>query len=167
MHLGGILSLPRNRIWVGVIVFVGIASGLFWWESGVDVRRVNAACDAWLQDRNMLRNALLETDEAIGRAEADHARRIGPYYNDRDETVGQLAAWYMRGGDATKNLNRDSESSLERAAQFSLAESEGGVATLVSYVKSQEPQVVADWLTEVSARFQGMDDVCLDAARRS
>lgn len=161
------MSRPRNRIWVGVVVFVAVASGLIWWKSGDDVRRVNAACDAWLQDRDMLRHALLETDEAIGRAEAEHATRIGPYYNDRDETLGQLTTWYTRGGDATKNLTKDSESSLERAAEFSLAESASGIATLVSYVKSQEPHVVADWLTEVFARFQSMDDVCLAAARRS
>jgi hypothetical protein len=166
MSLGGILGQPRNRLWVGVTVVALLGAGFIWWRAGADVRRVNAACDAWFHDRAMLRSALLETDEAIGRAEADHAKRVGPYYNDRDETVGQLAGWYMRGADATKDLSKDSASSLERAAQRSIAQSEEGVVVLVKYVRGEKPQVVADWLPEVAARFQNVDDVCLAAARR-
>ena len=60
----------------------------------------------------------------------------------------------------------DDTGSLERGAVSAFRYAEEGVAELLDLIEHERPGFVADWLPELEARFQNVDDVCLSAARR-
>lgn len=156
-----------SRRWrvVGAAVLLPIAVSV-WWRTGADERRVDASCDTWLEHRESLRTAVSETDEAIGRAAADHASRIGDYYNDVDTTRAAIESWRAESPGVLDALDHDRDASrLERGAVSSLEEVESGVAELDDLIEAGRPREVALWLPELDARFQIVDDVCLAAAR--
>ncbi len=66
---------------VGSVLTVAVAASILW-LGGADERRVNAACDTWLDHRDSLRTALIGSDEAVGRAKAANAPTTGEFFND-------------------------------------------------------------------------------------
>lgn len=163
--------LTRTTASRRVIIFAGLAvvaaiAGLLVWVSRADDRRVDAACGDWIRHRDSLRTAISETDEAVGRATSSHARRVERYYNDFDRTGAALDQWRSEGARLTGLLDRGAgDDGLDHDLAFALTEAGGGVAELQRLIESSEPSEVKDWLPELSARFQNVDDLCLAAAR--
>ena len=62
----------RRRVVLAVALMVVVAGA--WWVRGADERRVDAACDTWLQHRESLRTAVSESEEAIGHSTNAHER---------------------------------------------------------------------------------------------
>jgi alkanesulfonate monooxygenase SsuD/methylene tetrahydromethanopterin reductase-like flavin-dependent oxidoreductase (luciferase family) len=143
-----------------------MVAATMWWLSGADERRVNAACSTWLQHRGSLRTVLTESEEAVGRAEDAHAAHTGKYFNDMDAIRATLAQWASQSPRILNSLDRsDSASKLERGAASSFLYVESGLTDMRKLIEAGDPKEVADWLPEVAARFQNVDDVCLFAAR--
>jgi hypothetical protein len=154
----------RTLLIVGGVVIAMVAATV-WWLNGSDERRVNAACDTWLQHRGSLRAVLTESDEAAERAEAAHAASIGKYFNDVDTTRTALAQWASQSPGVLSSLDRHGASNLERAAASSFLFVESGLTDMQKLIEDGDPEEVANWLPEIDARFQNVDDVCLAAAR--
>jgi hypothetical protein len=155
----------RTLLIVGGVVIAMVAATV-WWLNGADERRVNAACDTWLQHRGSLRAVLTESDEAVERAENAHAASTGKYFNDVDTTRTALAQWASQSPRVLNSLDRShGASSLERGAASSFLFVESGLTDLQKLIEGGDPEEVANWLPEVGARFQNVDDVCLSAAR--
>jgi hypothetical protein len=151
----------------GAAVVLVTAVVATWWFTQADERRVNAACDTYLEQRELLRGALSETDEAIGRAVAAKADRTDDrYFNDADKVRSWIDRWQRESPGVIDSLDQDEDASrLDRAAVPALVFIEEGFAELESLIQESEPSEVADWLPEVAARMQNMDDTCLSAAR--
>lgn len=149
---------------VFVLVLVAAAS---WWYRHADERRVDAACDSYLQQRGQLRGVLSETEEATERAvDADADRVKDRYFNDADEVRSRIDQWLLASPDIIDSLDRDKDASaLDRDAVRSLTFIDEGFMELSSLIEESEPSGVAGWLPEVEARMQGFDDTCLWVAR--
>lgn len=158
-----------RRVVVGaaVVLVIALAIATSWWFTHADERRVNAACDTYLQQRELLRSALSEADEANERAVAAKADRTeDQYFNDADAVRSWIDQWLSESPGVIDSLDHDKDASgLERGAVFSLTLLEEGFAELQSLIEKSEPNEVADWLPEVGARMQLFDDTCLYAAR--
>lgn len=168
-------GVPQNvrrsrRVVVGVAALVAVvAIAAVWRHTQADERRVNAACDTYLQQRELLRNALSETGEATERAIDAKADRVETeYFNDADEVRSRIDRWLGESPGVIDSLDRDEEAGdLESGAVRLLTFVEQGFVELQSLIEKSEPSEVADWLPEVGARMQGFDDTCLWAARNS
>ncbi|MDP3894385.1 hypothetical protein [Nocardioides sp.] len=144
-----------------------VAISAWWWLQSADVRRVDAACDTWLEHRESLRTAISETDEAVGRAEADGADNIPDYFNDFDSTHATLDQWRSIGAGVHDGLDGSGDASrLERGAERAFHHARSGVVSLEELIEFGSPDEVEDWLPELAWRFQSVDDSCLAAARR-
>jgi hypothetical protein len=138
-----------------------------WWIRGADVRRVNDACDTWLEHRGSLRSLVSETEEAVERALEERARRTTPHFNDYDDVAASFESWQAAGPGVIDSLeDGDDASSLERGAVFGFTATGEGLVELRRLIEQEEPQWVASWISEIEARFQLVDDTCLSAARR-
>lgn len=147
------------------LLLIVLVAGMLWLR-GADERRVNHACDSWLEHRGSLRWVLSETDEAVGRAQAQGKGRVSEDYNDIDRTLGYLDEWRGVGPAVRKNLDGSRDASgLERGADSAFGFVDEGLDVLADLIQNGSPSEVADWLPEMSARFQTVDDVCLAAAR--
>jgi len=136
------------------------------WMRGADERRVNAACDTWLEHRGSLRWVLSETDEAVGRAEDQGLKHASHQYNDIDRTLAYIEDWQSVGPGVERKLDGSQDASgLERGADSAFGFVDEGLDVLVTLINSGRPSELADWVHEMSARFQTVDDVCLSAAR--
>jgi hypothetical protein len=158
----------RSRsIVVGVAAALVIALAATWLFTRSDERRVNAACDTYLQHRELLRGALSETDEAIERAvDAEADRTEDQYFNDADKVRSWIDQWLRESPGVVDSLDHDKDASrLDRGAVHSLTGVEEGFVELQSLLEKSAPNEVAYWLPEVAARMQGVDDTCLSAAR--
>jgi hypothetical protein len=165
--------IPGNRYPRRVVVIVGaalvvvVAASLFW-VRGADERRVNAACGIWLEDRESLRTALSESDEAVGRARAAGAAGTKDYFNDFDSTSAALRQWLVDSPGVIGSLDRSSDSSnLERGSVSAFEHVQSGIVELQQLIDHGKPAEVSTWIPEMDARLQGVDDVCLMAARSS
>lgn len=140
-----------------------------WLISRGDERRVNAACDTYLTYRADLRTTTSETLEAMERAHDANADRVGDeYFNDAEAVRSWIDRWVEESPRVVKSLNHDEGASgLERGTIRALTQVEQGLVELKSLLESAGPLVVADWLPELEARMQGVDDNCLAAARGS
>ena len=153
-----------RRIVVGAaaVLVIALVIAATWWYTRSDERRVNAACDTYLQQRGLLRAALSETDEATGRAvDAKADRMEDQYFNDADEVRSWIDQWLRESPSVIDSLDHDKD----RGAVQSLTFVEQGFAELQSLIEKSEPSEVVDWLPEVGARMKGFDDTCLWAAR--
>lgn len=167
VHLWNLIPRPGRRVLltVGGVVIAVIAASL-WWLSGADERRVNTACGTWLQHRESLRTVLTESDEAVGRAEAAHAASAGEYFNGVDTSLAAIQRWEHVSPRVRDSLDRsDGASELERGAASSFFFAQSGITELHELIEHGDPDRLASWVPEVSARFQNVDDVCLVAAR--
>lgn len=152
---------------LGVLAVLVAVSGALWWsaEHGA-VRRVDSACGTWLTHRDALRNALSQTDEAVGRAREARAPRVGDYFNDEERTRGDIGGWLTVGPGVLASLRHDrGASSFERDAARAFDASDDGLVELERLIDDERPSSVASWLPELQARFQMIDDSCLYAAR--
>jgi hypothetical protein len=158
-----------RRVVVGVaaVLVIALVTAATWWFKHADERRVNAACETYLQQRELLRSALSETDEANERAVAAKAGRPeDQYFNDADKVRSWIDQWLSESPGVIDSLDHDKDaSSLDRDAVRSLTFVEEGFAELESLIEKSKPSEVADWLPEVGARMQIFDDTCLYAAR--
>lgn len=138
-----------------------------WWYVRSDERRVSAACGTYLEHRELLRGALTETNEAVERAVAAKAEVTeDEYFNDADEVRAWIDQWLRQSPGVIDSLDRDQDAGrLDRGAVASLMAVEEGLVELQTLVEGSAPSDVADWLPEVAARMQGVDDTCLSAAR--
>lgn len=147
-------------------LLVSLVAGGIWWLAGADERRVNAACDTWLEHRDSLRTVLTESDEAVGRATAAQASSTVGYFNDLDLVRASLEQWLNTSQRVMNSLERgDDASGLERGAVSSFGFVGSGLTEFQGLLDGDEPAEVARWLPELAARFQNVDDVCLTAAR--
>lgn len=154
---------PRTPLLVAGLL---IAVGAVWWFSGSDERRVNAACGTYLEHRDSLRAVLTESDEAVGRATAAKAGSTVPYFNEVDRVDAWVEQWMSESPRVIDSLDQgDDASSLERGAVSSFTHVESGLTELRALLEDAAPAEVAQWLPEVAARLQNVDDVCLSAAR--
>jgi len=158
-----------RRVVVGaaVVLVIALVTAATMWFTHADERRVNAACDTYLQQRGSLRSALSETDEATERAVGAKADRTDDqYFNDADAVRSWIDQWLRESPEVIDSLDRDKDaSSLDHDAVRSLTFVAEGFAELQSLIEKSEPSEVADWLPEVGARMQIFDDTCLYAAR--
>ena len=160
---------PRGnrRFLLGVVAVVALIALVTSWVRGADVRRVNDACDTWLEHRQSLRAAVAETDEATERAVHARDSRVTAQFNDIDTVRQWLTRWVATSPGVRESLDDDEDASaLERGAVWSLGSVEDGVVELHRLIEEEEePHELASWLPEVEARFRSVDDVCLSAAR--
>jgi hypothetical protein len=158
-----------RRVIVGatVVLVSALVIAATWWCTRADERRVSAACDTYLEHRELLRAALGETDEAAERAlDAKSDRTEDQYFNDADKVRSWIDQWLRESPGVIDTLDQGEDASpLERGAVQSLTFVEQGFAELQSMIQKSEPSEVIAWLPEVGARMQGFDDTCLWAAR--
>lgn len=97
---------------IGVVAAVVLASALVaaatWWLTHADERRVNAACDTYLQHQGSLRLALSEADEATERAIDARAKRVeDQYFNDADKVRSRVDQWLLESPSVIDDLGHD------------------------------------------------------------
>jgi hypothetical protein len=149
-----------RRIVFAVASILVLVAATTWWLTQADERRINAACDTYLEHRGLLRSALSETDEALGRAVDAKADRLeDQHFNDADAVRSWIDQWLREGPDVIDSLDDD------RDTIQSLTDIEDGLVELQSLIEQSEPSELANWLPEVGARMQNFDDTCLWAAR--
>ena len=154
----------RRRVVLAVALMVVVAGA--WWVRGADERRVDAACDTWLQHRESLRTAVSESEEAVGRARHERARELPSHFNNADQTLADLRRWLEVSPGVRRTVDEgDDASNLERGAGSAFGFAEDGVTELLRLIEHEGPGDVADWLPAVEASFQSVDDSCLSAAR--
>lgn len=116
--------------------------------------------------RESLRTVITESDEAVGRAQAAHAASADEYFNDVDASLAALRQWESLSPAVRDSLDRSNgASALERGAISSFLFAQSGITQLREMIEHGDPDQLANWTPEVSARFQNVDDVCLAAAR--
>lgn len=159
---------PRSIV-LGVACALVLVLAATWWFTRSDERRVSAACDAYLQHREPLRNALSETDEAIGRAIAAKADRTEDrYFNDADRVRSGVDQWLRDSPAILDSLDESKDASgLERGAVQYVAAVGDGFVELQSLLEKSTPNEAANWLSEAGGRMQLLDDTCLSVARSS
>ena len=137
-----------------------------WWLGGADDRRISSACDTWLEQRNSLRAVLGETEEAVGRAEAAGSTMTSQHVNNLDTTIAAIQRWNGLSPEVRASLNSgDGASRLERGAASAFGFLQSGLSELRRLLDEGDPAELSNWVPEVPARFQIVDDVCLAAAR--
>jgi hypothetical protein len=161
------LTRDRRRVaLVAAAALVLAAAAALWWMRGADERRVDAACGTWLQQRAQLRTASSESVEAAERARAAHASRAAPYFNDLESTSAALERWSGTSPAVVGSLHAGEDASeMERSTVDALRHIESGVAELRRLISHGSAAGVLDWVPELDARFQNLDDLCLIAAR--
>jgi hypothetical protein len=158
------LPIRTASLAAGLSLAVGMLSA--WWIAGADERRVNGACDAWLEQRESLRTAVSETEEAVGRARAAESTRTSHYFNDLDQSLAALRRWEELSPEVRSALDdRADASRIERGAASSFGFAQDGVTDLRALIERGDPMDLEHWVPEVRARFQDVDDTCLSAAR--
>ncbi len=157
------LRKPRFVLPLAAIV---LAAGVMWFW-GADERRVNHACDTWLEHREDLRWVVSETREAGERAQARDANHVSGQYNDLERALSCVDQWHAVGPAVLSRLHGSADASgLERGAHAAFESVDGGLTVLEDLIHNGSPSDVAEWLPEMGARFQFVDDVCLVAARQ-
>jgi hypothetical protein len=159
-------SLPVRTVSLaaGMSLAIGVLSA--WWITGADERRVNGACDAWLEQRESLRTAVSEAEEAVGRARAAEATRTSDYFNDLDQSLAALRRWEELSPEVRSTLDDQADASrIERGAASSFDFVQEGVTDLRALIERGDAMDLEHWVPEVQARFQSVDDACLLAAR--
>ncbi len=115
-----------------------------------------------------MRTVLTESEEAAGRAEADREGEgdASRQFNDLDSTLESLGRWEVVGPNTHSSLHGDDDASrLEVGAESAFRYLNSGVTELHTRIDDGDPTALTDWVTEVRARFQNVDDICLAAAR--
>lgn len=159
---------PRRVVVIVAAALVVVAAASLFWVRGADERRVNAACGTWLENRESLRTALSESDEAVGRARGAGAGGTKDYFNDFDCTSAALRQWLADSPRVIGALDGSSGASdLERGSVSAFEHVQSGIVELQQLIDHGKPTEVSTWIPEMDARLQGVDDVCLTAARSS
>jgi hypothetical protein len=158
--------MTRSRRLTAVVALVVVAGLALWWVRTADVRRVDAACSTWLEHRESLRTVLMETVEAVERAEAERASMTGPHFNDVEREIASLERWESLSPGVREGIDDSDPSALEQGAAGAFEHTETAVVELHRLIEHGTPQDVDSWLPEVQAVFQGVDDTCLVAARQ-
>ena len=145
---------------------VTVASAL--WLAGADERRVHSACGTWLEHRGQLRSAVGGAKEAAGRAALD-GTDVRDEHDDLELANSWVDSWRAvspRLYDSLHGSRRSTGSgSPEDILEFALGQVDIGLGLLQEAVDSGRANEVEGSLDDVRARFQWVDDVCLDAAR--
>ena len=129
---------------------------------------MNAACGTWLEHRESLRAVLTESGEAVERATDAEAGDTAAYFNDVEKVGASVEQWLSETPRVLDSLDQgDDASTLERGAASAVAVVQSGLIELQALLEDADPAELGNWLPEVAARFQNLDDVCLSAARSS
>lgn len=137
-----------------VVILAILVVALVWWVRGADERRTADACDTWLQQRGSLRTVVLESDEALERAEAEHDAQVSRHFNDLDTTLGSLRRW--------EDLDPSVRDALDDDAASVFGHVVHGVTEMRVAIEQDHADDLAFWVTdgEAAARFQMADDFC-------
>ena len=157
--------LANKGALVGLLVSALAASG--WWLSTGSERRVDSACGTWLEHRLGMRYVVSEYDEAAERASGSGAD-VRDELNSPDNVAGVLHGWAAASPGVRRSLDgsiRSSGATSEENMHFALGLVDEQLDFLDEAVATGDPVRVAAELDEARGRFQGIDDICLAAAR--
>lgn len=156
------VSVPLVPLVAVLVVLVAVA--MVAWVRDADVRRVEAACETWLDHRDALEFALSEVEEARERA-VHHREDIRDHFNSGgpDDVVATLEEWRAVAPDVVEGLG---DSELEQDAVWAFREMTGGVERLQGHVEAGEEGELETWVDEQEARYDLVSDTC-SAARRA
>lgn len=152
---------PRQRLIAAAVAAVVVLIGAVWWIAGTDGRRAGAACDLYYGQQAPLRTTVSEVTEAAERArDAEDTTVIG-YFNNINRELNTLRRWQSTMPRVEKALGdtADSDGSAAEAAR-TMDVLDGGVAEMQRLVEEGTPTANLDWIPELQARLQMVDDTC-------
>lgn len=162
------MSLMDRRVSVPLIPLVAVLVVLLVvavvaWVRGADVRRVEAACETWLDHRGELESALWEVEEARERA-VHHREDVRDHFNY--DAVGDVLATLAEWQAVAPGMMADLEGSeREQDARWAFREMTGGVERLQRHVEAGDEGELETWVDEQEARFGLVNDTCAAAWR--
>ena len=152
---------------VVALVLVLVAATTWWWSSADD-RRVDAACGDWLAQRPDLRNLVDVTEEAAGRAAGDGAGTVTEEFGGLVEPRSWTTRWDESAPRIIGSLDNDDgrdETTAEEGLYFYLVMVDEQLDFLQVTIADNDLQALPWEIDEARSRFQGVDDICLSAAR--
>lgn len=128
---------------------------VLWWTLGADGRRVSAACDLYDGQREPLRGALVEVEDAAGAAAAADDPALLVHLENPDSTLNALRRWQSTMPRVSEELDSD-----ESAASTTFASLTEAVAEQQRLIETDVAASAVEHLPRLEAELDDADALC-------